>query len=208
MRIDLEQLKSFPSILSKDQMIIACHISKRTATYLLKSGLIPCTSTGTKSPRYMIRKEDLIAFIYDREKNPDTLIDPKVRKRDSHSNGKPYIIRVLPDLPISIAQMREYYARTLSSYPDALTVSCAVAFTGYNRRTVHQWIRKRKLKALVTGRKYVIPKCWFIDWLCSKEYNSTNRKSMVHIETLWAISETAQAGISKRSMTGSPSSPR
>ena len=34
-------------------------------------------------------------------------------------------------------------------------------------------------------QKYMIPKCYLIDWLCSDDYNNTNRKSRRHIDMLW-----------------------
>ena len=42
-----------------------------------------------------------------------------------------------------------------------------------------------KLKALALLQKYMIPKCYLIDWLCSDDYNNTNRKSRRHIDMLW-----------------------
>ena len=66
-----------------------------------------------------------------------------------------------------------------------MDVAAAVDFTGYNRRTVCQWIRVGKLKALALLQKYMIPKCYLIDWLCSDDYNNTNRKSRRHIDMLW-----------------------
>ena len=40
-------------------------------------------------------------------------------------------------------------------------------------------------KALALLQKYMIPKCYLIDWLCSDDYNNTNRKSRRHIDMLW-----------------------
>ena len=34
-------------------------------------------------------------------------------------------------------------------------------------------------------QKYMIPKCYLIDRLCSDDYNNTNRKSLWHIDMLW-----------------------
>ena len=42
-----------------------------------------------------------------------------------------------------------------------------------------------KLAAL--PQKYMIPKCYLIDWLCSDDYNNTNRKSRRHIDMLWEV---------------------
>lgn len=74
-----------------------------------------------------------------------------------------------------------------ATLPDVMDVAAAVDFTGYNRRTVCQWIRVGKLKALALLQKYMIPKCYLIDWLCSDDYNSTNRKSRRHIDMLWEV---------------------
>lgn len=48
MKYDAKEFKRYPEIMSKEQMRIACHISKRTALYLLQFNLIPHTFTGRK----------------------------------------------------------------------------------------------------------------------------------------------------------------
>ncbi len=48
-----------------------------------------------------------------------------------------------------------------------------VEFTGYNRHTVCEWIRFGKLRALALQHKYMIPKCYLIDWLSTDEHNAT-----------------------------------
>ena len=78
-----------------------------------------------------------------------------------------------------------YYEGKIAVLPDVIDVTTAVDFTGYNHRTVCQWIRVGKLKALALLQKYMIPKCYLIDWLCSDDYNNTNRKSRRHIDMLW-----------------------
>lgn len=37
-----------PSIITKEQMRLICHCSKRTALYYLKSGKLPCEYSGKK----------------------------------------------------------------------------------------------------------------------------------------------------------------
>lgn len=41
MKTNHKELKNYPDVMSKEQMRIVCHISKRTALYLLQLGLIP-----------------------------------------------------------------------------------------------------------------------------------------------------------------------
>lgn len=48
MKYDAKEFKRYPEIMSKEQMRIACHISKRTALYLLQFNLIPTPSPARK----------------------------------------------------------------------------------------------------------------------------------------------------------------
>ncbi len=43
-------LNQYPETVQKEQFRIICHISKRTARYLLQSGLVPCVQSGRKNP--------------------------------------------------------------------------------------------------------------------------------------------------------------
>lgn len=177
MKYDAKEFKKYPEIMNKEQMRIACHISKRTALYLLQFNLIPHTCTGKKTRCYSIKKSDVIAFMNDREVNPEKYIAPENWYKYGSVDVKAYKIRIQPQLPDDAKKIRRYYESKLSSHPDVMGVSEVVSFTGYNRRTVSQWIRLGKLRALVLPQKYMAPKCYLIDWLCSGEYNSTNRKS-------------------------------
>lgn len=77
MKYDAKEFKKYPEIMNKEQMRIACHISKQTALYLLQFNLIPHTCTGKKTRCYAIKKSDVIAFMNDREVNPEKYIAPK-----------------------------------------------------------------------------------------------------------------------------------
>ena len=44
--------------------------------------------------------------------------------------------------------------------------------------------KRRREEAPALLQKYMIPKCYLIDRLCSDDYNNTNRKSLWHIQTL------------------------
>ena len=68
-----------------------------------------------------------------------------------------------------------------------IDVAAVVEFTGYNRHTVCEWVRFGKLRALTLQHKYMVPKCYLIDWLSSDEHNATLRKSHRHIDRLWEL---------------------
>lgn len=63
MTYDAKELEQYPEIMNKEQLRKACHISKRTAHYLLQFNLIPHVCTGKKTRCYAIKKRDVIDFI-------------------------------------------------------------------------------------------------------------------------------------------------
>ena len=73
--------------------------------------------------------------------------------------------------------------------PDVLTVAQLSAATGYNVRTVGQWLRRGRMQYITLDRAYHVPKRWAIDYLCSDQHNSTHRKSPQHVAALWAAYE-------------------
>ena len=75
MIIDLKELKTYPNIMSKEQFCKACHISKRTALFLLENGLIPYIDTGKRTRCYIIRKADVIAFA--KKQNSDRTVETR-----------------------------------------------------------------------------------------------------------------------------------
>lgn len=128
---------------------------------------------------------DTLQMMNDREVNPEKYIAPKNWYKYGGEIVRPYKIRIQPPCAKDEKKLRRYYESKLAALPDVMDVAAAVDFTGYNRRTVCQWIRVGKLKALSLLQKYMIPKCYLIDWLCSDDYNNTNRKSRRHIDMLW-----------------------
>lgn len=189
MKYDPREFECYPDIMSKEQMRKACHISKRTALYLLQFNLIPHTCTGKKTRCYKVKKSDVIAFMNDREVNPERYIAPENWYSYGGINSKAYKIRIQPKIPENKDVVRRYYNYKLSTKPDVLTVSEVTEFTGYNYRTIGQWIREGKLRAIALPNKNMIPKVYLIDWLCSEAYNNTNRKSRKHLDTLWELSK-------------------
>lgn len=189
MKYNKKEFEQYPEIMNKEQMRVACHISKRTALYLLQANLIPHTSTGKKTRCYSIKKKDIIAFMCDREINPDKYIAPKNWYRSNKTSHSGPSIRIHPELSQTPEMFHQFYESMLSSFPDVMNVAQVVSFTGYNRRTVCQWIRLKKLRALQLSNKLMIPRNCLIEWLCSEEYDQIIRKSKIHIDMLWAMQQ-------------------
>ena len=61
-----------PDYITKEQLCKLCHISKRTALFLLRGGRIPCTLDMTKKTHsYKIKKEDAMEYLAQREQFPE-----------------------------------------------------------------------------------------------------------------------------------------
>ncbi|MDL2294895.1 helix-turn-helix domain-containing protein [Ruminococcaceae bacterium OttesenSCG-928-D13] len=188
MKYDPKEFKALPTVMNKEQLRKVCHISKRTALYLLQSGLIPCTTTGKKTRCYSIKKSDVIAYLKDREADPCKYAAPN--NWYTGRNKKPvytHAIRHLPKDKATRRQLETYYARALADHSDVLDVGDICHFTGYNRRAVGGWCRKGQLRCITSTPKYLIPKCFFLEYLCSDTYNNKIRKSEKHLEAIWAV---------------------
>ena len=184
-----EELEQYPDILSKEQFRKVCHISKRTALFLLEFDLVPHIDTGKKTHSYKIRKTDVIAFINDRSKNPDRYIAPENWYSTKSSGRKPYKVRLIPSELPSRPKIREYYLKKILVYPEVVTVADVCRITGYGKSAVREWIAKGKLRALTLPGGYMVPKEYLADWLSSADYNRIIRKSRTHVNALWEMND-------------------
>lgn len=74
---DFAKIKAnYPEKIGLEQMRVICHISKKTARYLLTSGLVPCIDTGKKTRQYIINTKDVIAYLKKRQSNPQRYTPP------------------------------------------------------------------------------------------------------------------------------------
>lgn len=115
MNINSIDWDDIPDIITKEQVRCICHISKATAMYFLKSGKLPCTYSGKKTRCYKIRKEDLMAFIEDRENHPEYYAVPEGWYSGNRKN-----IGISFSIPKIEDDLHEYYQYLLKDYSDVL----------------------------------------------------------------------------------------
>ena len=181
MRLDKKELAKLPATISKEQLRIVGHMSKRTATYLLEQNIIPSVHSGKKTRCYSINKSDVVAFFNDLNLHLE-----KYASLYDNEETKPISTAALPAFKYSKRKLRAYYKNLLTMCEDdLLTVEQVAAITGYRNTTVTGWIRASKLGSLVVPTKYLIPKVYLLKWLLSDAYNSIERKSQKHLEALW-----------------------
>lgn len=64
-------LTEYPDGMSKEQFCKIANISKRKATWLLNTGLIPCERSDKITWRYSIKTEDVIFYLENRIAHPE-----------------------------------------------------------------------------------------------------------------------------------------
>ena len=114
-----------PDVITKEQFRRLCHISKSTARFLLKSGKVPCSNSGKKTRCYRILKSDVIAFIEDRERWPESY---KASRNWYATNGK---CAKEKETPIIREDLHEYYVYLLRNQPDVLATDVVCETIGY-----------------------------------------------------------------------------
>ena len=176
--------RKYPKTMSKDQFYQIAHISKATALFLLKNGLVPCEDSGKKTRRYTIKTDDVIEYLKNRESHPDYY--KAIRGWYRGTAGKKGTINesVAPDLsPEQHQLLIQYLTALMKPYDDLMTVKLLAGFSGYNTTTVINWCNKNLKHFNIAGR-FLIPKISATEYLASPQLCSLPQKSKKHKELL------------------------
>ncbi len=187
MVVDTEKLKDLPRVLSKEQFYRACHISKRMAEYVLKSGLVKCERSRKKTHTYKIRRADVIAFVKDRQANPAKYYPPLGKGGRARKTEAVY----LPSDPLIREAARAYYEKLMKNDPEIVDTAYVTALTGYGHDTVLRWVGAGKLATFCKlGPRYLYSKENLLDFFLSDSYNRIPVKSQIHIRHIKNIINT------------------
>ena len=176
--------RKYPKTMSKDQFYQIAHISKATALFLLKNGLVPCEDSGKKTRRYTIKTDDVIEYLKNRESHPDYY--KAIRGWYRGTAGKKGTINesVAPDLsPEQHLLLIQYLTGLMKPYDDLMTVKQLAGFSGYNTTTVINWCNKNLKHFNIAGR-FLIPKISATEYLASPQLCLLPQKSKKHKELL------------------------
>lgn len=168
-----------PDVITKEQFYRICHISKSTALYLLKSGVVPCEYSGKKTRCYKIKKDDVQKYLESKGKFPEYYAAPKGW----------YASNCTATIPGKLSEdttkkLYAYYNELLSDYKDVVFAQDVVKLTGYAKATINGWCAKGHIKHFVKDNKYYIPKVFLIEFFCSPYFRSIVRKTSWHIQTI------------------------
>ena len=168
-----------PDVITMEQLYRLCHIGKKTARYLLKSGKIPCKYSGKKTRCNKILKKDVMAYLSDREKFPEfyKAVDGWYAK-NANVKIEPHALPEIRD------DLHEYYTYLLRNEPDVMTNDMISEMCGYSIPAINSWIRRNQLKHFTVRGRYLVPKVFLVDFFCSPRFRTIRRKSKWHINLL------------------------
>ena len=76
MKVNEFELENLPETLSMEQIRLICHVSKLTARFYVKSGLIKNKNSGKQTRCYSVAREDFLKFIEEYKEDPSRFIPP------------------------------------------------------------------------------------------------------------------------------------
>ena len=175
-------LAACPDPMSRTDFRKACHIGTRTSLYLLQSGLVPCHNTGKRTRCYQIAKADVADYLRRRAADPARYTPPSgwYKNYPHHKPPENALLRRLDLTGARRQKLRSRLAKQLAKAPDVLTVRQICDITGYDRHTVSRWCTAGRLRAIRRHPRFMVPKVWLLDYLCSDDYNNICRKSRKH----------------------------
>ena len=126
---DFAKIKAnYPEKIGLEQMRVICHISKKTARYLLTSGLVPCIDTGKKTRQYIINTKDVITYLKKRQSQTgkilgtDRVLLGELEQRRQAQNADLTGVANL-DTAKSRKKFQDFLTLKMQPYSDVLSVA-------------------------------------------------------------------------------------
>lgn len=160
--------------LSKERFCNEFHVGKRTALWLISSGLLPAIDTGRKTDRYLISRKDISCYLRKRELDPK-----KYRYR-----GRQAVASPLPDI---VEKQRRTLLKVWADVPDVLRLHDVESLLGYDGRVIARWRRELGLGTLKVSHTIYYPKKSLVDFLLSTPAQAQYPKSEKHTQLMGRI---------------------
>ena len=180
--------------ISLEQLYKMLHISKRKAAWMLQNGIIPCQIRPTTTHRYIIRLEDVEAYLQKKSRErrkeiPVGFFNAKPRKREIILNRQPVDTVTIAQCYLTLAddckdEFRKHIETRVKYFPDSFAVDLAASIIGYSRGMVLDHIQKKNLAAVLISGRYIISKSALVDFLVSDSAFRIINKSTWHMNTI------------------------
>lgn len=188
----VQQLDALPATITKDQFYRVCHISKRHAKYLLDSGLVKCVDSGKKTRKYKIEIKDVLAYLIDRELDPEKYRAPAGYYIGNSGKPKRHTYRGQAPAPVVVFHFTEEekpgllaaWQAAAAEYKDLMTTAEVCELTGYQSQTVYHWYHSKAITGFMIQGKLLISKLTLLEFLVGDTATKIVRKSPKHLALL------------------------
>lgn len=180
-------LEEYPETMNKDQLYRICHISKRTASYLLESGLIKNRNSGKKTRKYTIQTKDVITYLEERITDPKKYMAPAgyyrsfVKSKCKRENIYSSLVLTEEDRE----KLKEFFGAKIQSMPEVLSIQNISSLTGYANTSVTNWCRKKYLKSFFIKKRYLVPRSYLLEFMVRDYFMRIRRKSDRHMKLIY-----------------------
>ena len=179
-----ELLRTYPAMLSLENVRVILRISKRKAAWMLHNGYIKCVINEKKTRNYEIKIEDLLEYIDKVER-----LDPSVEipsglfsshtiktHRDESKFVAPEVIHKRPP-----AEFKEWLSNELSEVDELILMKDVSKLIGYTDKIIQKWGQTKRLKTAWSQNCLFTTRDWIIDFLIQEGYKIQN-KSNIHTQ--------------------------
>lgn len=175
-------LEQYPKVIYLDQFYRLCRISKLSAAYLLKNGIVPYTDTGKSTWRYRILIDDVIEYLQKRERY-GSMTPPGLA--NSRRNNRTIQRKAYAEYAghANKVELEEYFRFIYSEHPEILSAQEVADVTGLSKYTVYRYIKSGDVKILSNDRRYTVLKCDVYNFMTSQKYIE-NKSTSLHIAKL------------------------
>ena len=156
--------------------------AKRTGRWLIEQNVLPAIDTGRKTWRYKIHIDDVITYLRRREQwGGATPKDAQMTKYSRTTPKRRSFSQVVT--PGCESEVADYFKATYADYPDVLTTADVGTLTGLHHKSIMRIILEGQMKRLVVGRKYYVPKDYFLEFVQSSRFidSWSNSKEFIGI---------------------------
>lgn len=163
--------EQYPEYVNSTQLSKICQIDNHNVIYLLKKGIIPSIDTGKRAWRYKIAIDDVIIYLYQRDKC-GTMIPPGDFKSKKSEEVKPAQKSFYEIVYGYESELVEYFNFIYSDYKEVLTASDIAEMIGLNESTIRGYARNGFIKYLVgySNFKYLIPKQYLFEFMTTSRF--------------------------------------
>lgn len=165
--------------ISKEQFCKECHVGKKTALWLIQSGLLPAINTMRKTDRYLISRSDVARYLRNRELEPGKYRYVK-RKCLKHQS-------VIDVSEGTADRLYQALIEIWASIPDVLRCREVQTLLGYNEKVITRWRKELGLKYIKVSQTIYYPKKYLIEFLLSPQSQAQYVRSAAHIQLMRRI---------------------